>query len=101
MRGAEPGLELFSLCRESLREIRPIAMPNPVMMQLYLDILHGMDLARDVKARDLTALRFSGGDGLEFSIRAVGATLLRVQGSLSFTGSARGVGLPFWRLGRL
>lgn len=101
MRGAEPGMELFNLCRESLREIRPIAMPNPVMMQLYLDILQGMNMAKDVTARDLTAMRFSGGDGLEFSIRAVGATLLRAEGALNGLGAACSEALPIWRLGRL
>lgn len=100
MRGAEPGLELFGICREELRARRPVAMPNPVMMQIYLDILHGMDLASDVTSQDVTALRFSGSDGFELSVRAAGSVVLRLKDAfmLGFA-SLAAAALPMWRFG--
>lgn len=100
MRGAEPGLDLFASCRETLHERRPFAMPNPVMMQIYLDILNGMDLARDVAPHDLTAMRFSGGDGLEFSIRSAGSLALRLKDALANAGAAFAAALPMWKFDR-
>lgn len=59
-RGTTHGLELFTQCREELQRRRPIAMPNPIMMSHYLEMLHDRGLARDVTPAALTALRFHG-----------------------------------------
>ncbi|WP_411839939.1 hypothetical protein [Paracoccus sp. ME4] len=64
--GATIDLELFRICRHELAERRPVAVPNPIMMQLYLAHLHGNGLAADVDDRDLTGMRFAGLGSLDF-----------------------------------
>ena len=70
------------------------------MMQIYLDILHGMDLARDVTSQDVTAMRFSGGDGFELSVRAAGSVVLRLKDAVTLGCASLAAAQPMWRFGR-
>lgn len=64
--GATIDLALFRTSRDELAERRPVAVPNPIMMQLYLGLLHERGLALDVESRDLTDMRFVGLGALDF-----------------------------------
>lgn len=64
--GATLNLALFRICRDELAERRPIAVPNPIMMQLYLAHLHEQGLALDVDNRGLADMRFVSLGPLDF-----------------------------------